>query len=433
MLFAAMLAAAMFSAAVRPMISAVRSPPHPLLDRGRRVAAADWLAIASVASLPWSTSATGILVALWAVAAFGVLTRDRLHDGLRIPAFILPAALVGLAVAGVLWSQAPFNERLAGLASYVKLLAIPVLIVQFSESRRGPLVVRAFLISCALKMAASWVTALFPSLWRWGMMPGVPVKDYIIQSGEFLLCAFGLAHLALDAWQRGDRRRAAWLSAAALLFLANIVYVATSRTSIIVFFGFVLLLALQRFSLRGVLATLVAGAVFAGVAAASSPYLRMRTANVWVEIEDYRQKDIGTSTGYRLEMWRKSIDIIASAPVIGHGTGSTQEMFRREAVGKSGMAAMVTDNPHNQTLIIAIQLGVIGVVLLYAMWLSHAALFMRPGLYAALGLAIVVQNAISALSNSQIFYFSPGWLYAFGVGVLGGMLLRESRRSDAPR
>jgi hypothetical protein len=57
-------------------------------------------------------------------------------------------------------------------------------------------------------------------------------------------------------------------------------------------------------------------------------------------------------------------------------------------------------------------------------------LFMRPGLYAAIGLAIVVQNVISALSNSQLFYFSPGWLYAFGVGVLGGMLLRDSRQAD---
>jgi len=179
-----------------------------------------------------------------------------------------------------------------------------------------------------------------------------------------------------------------------------------------------------------VLATLIVGVVFAGIAAASSHYLRMRAANVWVEIEDYRQKDMGTSTGYRLEMWRKSIDIIAKAPIIGHGTGSTQEMFRREAIGKSGMAAMVTDNPHNQTMIIAIHLGLIGVILLYAMWVSHAMLFMRPGLYAAIGLAIVVQNVISALSNSQLFYFSPGWLYAFGVGVLGGMLLRDSRQAD---
>lgn len=415
------------------MTSAARPEPHPLLDRRRWREAADWLAVASVASLPWSTSATGILVAVWAVAALGVLTRDNLRRGMRVPAFSLPAALVGLAALGMLWSEAPFDEQLAGLVSYVKLLAIPVLMIQFSESRRGPLIVQVFLISCALKMLVSWITALFPSLWPFGMMPGVPVKDYIIQSGEFLLCAFGLAHLALDAWQRGDRRRAAWFAIASLLFLANIVYVATSRTSIIVFFGFVLLLALQRFSLRGVLATLIVGAMFAGVAAASSHYLRMRAANVWVEIEDYRQKDMGTSTGYRLEMWRKSVDIIADAPVIGHGTGSTEEMFRREAVGKSGMAAMVTDNPHNQTLNVAIHLGVIGVILLYAMWISHAALFVRPGFYAALGLAIVVQNVISALSNSQLFYFSPGWLYAFGVGVLGGMVLREARRASAPR
>ncbi|MBA2399211.1 MAG: hypothetical protein H0V72_11010 [Bradyrhizobium sp.] len=44
-------------------------------------------------------------------------------------------------------------------------------------------------------------------------------------------------------------------------------------------------------------------------------------------------------------------------------------------MNQTGAAAEITRNPHNQTLGFAIQWGLIGVLALYAMWLSHIALF----------------------------------------------------------
>jgi len=36
-----------------------------------------------------------------------------------------------------------------------------------------------------------------------------------------------------------------------------------------------------------------------------------------------------------------------------------------------------------------------------------------------------VQNIVSSLFNSHLFDFTSGWLYVFGVGVVGGMVLRQ--------
>jgi len=36
-----------------------------------------------------------------------------------------------------------------------------------------------------------------------------------------------------------------------------------------------------------------------------------------------------------------------------------------------------------------------------------------------------VQNVVSSLFNSHLFDFTSGWLYVFGVGVIGGMVLRQ--------
>jgi TRAP-type C4-dicarboxylate transport system permease small subunit len=62
---------------------------------------------------------------------------------------------------------------------------------------------------------------------------------------------------------------------------------------------------------------------------------------------------------------------------------------------------------------------------LVAMWIAHLLLFSGGGLTAWVGMAVVVQNVASSTFNSHLFDFTSGWLYVFGVGVVGGMVLRE--------
>ena len=63
-----------------------------------------------------------------------------------------------------------------------------------------------------------------------------------------------------------------------------------------------------------------------------------------------------------------ALRFFAEAPVIGHGTGSTRGLFEEAAIGEVGARAQVVTNPHNQTLNVAVQWGVIGIAVLNAMW-----------------------------------------------------------------
>jgi O-antigen ligase len=119
------------------------------------------------------------------------------------------------------------------------------------------------------------------------------------------------------------------------------------------------------------------------------------------------------------------LPIIASAPIIGHGTGSITEEFQRITAGKTGVAATPTVNPHNQTFAVAIQLGLLGAAVLWAMWIAHVALFTARSSLAWLGLVVVAENILSSTVHSHLFDFNNGWLYVFGVGVLGGTILGE--------
>jgi hypothetical protein len=64
------------------------------------------------------------------------------------------------------------------------------------------------------------------------------------------------------------------------------------------------------------------------------------------------------------------------------------------------------------------------------MWIAHLLLCRGDSLAAWIGLVIVAQNITGSLFNSHIFDFVQGWTYVIGLGVAGGMILRN--RALAP-
>jgi hypothetical protein len=395
------------------------------LDGKALTQAAEWLAVAVAVSLPWSTTATGILIAFWLVAVLPTLDAGAIRRALMSPAGGLPVLLWALAVAGLLWADVSWRERFAGLSGFHRLLVIPLLLAQFQRSTHGMRVFQGFFISASSVLLVSWALALIPGLsWR-GTAFGVPVKDYVFQSEDFLICAFALLGLAFDKVRSRHWRSIAALVAVAALFLANIAYVATARTTLLVAPVLLLLLGWRLCGWKGLLAAVLFGCLTATAVSIESPYLHGRLTNSIKEFQAYRATDALNSTALHLEFLQKSLTFVKSAPVIGHGTGSIAEEFRNAALGQTGAAAVPSVNPHNQIFAVGIQLGIIGIAVLLAMWAAHLLLFRGGGFVAWIGLIVVVQNVVASLFNTHLFDFTQGWLYVFGVGVAGGMMLQK--------
>jgi O-antigen ligase len=170
------------------------------LDRKVVARFADWLAVASSVSLPWSTSAGGIFIALWIVAVLPTLSIDLVRRELVTAAGGLPVLLWIFAVVGTLWAHdIEWSQRIDGLGSFHRLLFIPLLLARFHRSEHGHWVLYGFLLSTIILLMASWFLVLTPGLtWRGGREFGVPVKDYIFQSEIFLICAFVLIGRACE-------------------------------------------------------------------------------------------------------------------------------------------------------------------------------------------------------------------------------------------
>jgi O-antigen ligase len=140
---------------------------------------------------------------------------------------------------------------------------------------------------------------------------------------------------------------------------------------------------------------------------------------------------ISISTGLRLEIWSKSAELIMQAPLIGHGTGAIPHAFGVGPQEPSAASPVAAFNPHNEIFRIGIQTGILGISVLIAMWVSHLMLFCNAGSIGWMGTVIVIQNIVSSMFNSHLSDFTQAWLYVFGVGVLGGMVLRQRASSDA--
>ncbi len=413
-------------------LSIVWSARH---DPAARILNIDLLTVLIAILLPWSTSGVAIAAGLWFVALLPTIEPRALLRSLMRPISVLPIALFALALLGTLWSDASWGVRLHAVSPAAKLLVLPLLLYHFQRSPRGVWVFIAFLASCTLLMVVSWAVAFDPDLTLKPELEsrGIFVKNYIDQSQEFALCAVALAYPIMILLRTGKTRLALLLTAIAFSLLANMMFVVVSRTALVTMPVMLAVFALLHLKWRSSLAIFGAVAVMATLAWAASPQLQWTTTTFMRDYQFYKEQDQPTSIGVRLEFWQKSLRFIAEAPVVGHGTGSTRGLFEQAATGPAVLAGgQVVSNPHNQTLNVAIQWGVLGVIVLYAIWWLHLLLFRGEGLAAWIGLMVVVQNIFTSLFNSHLFDFHQGWMYVLGVGVAGGMVLGQRGGAAIP-
>jgi O-antigen ligase len=399
---------------------------HPFLLR-----LADWLAVLVAMTLPWSTTATGISIAAWLFVLLLTLDVASVRRELASAPGGLPVVLWCLGLIGMLWADVSWTERFQGLGSFHRLLIIPLLLTQFRRSEHGSRVIYGFLISSTIVLIVSYVLILNPALTPRGKEVGIPLHDDIFQGSVFVICGLGaLGYAAIE----GVRR--CWPAvfssiAITVFFLANFLFVPVfSRIVPVVASVLAGLLGWRLSRWRGLLGACLLAAAVSVTSWFTSPSLRAHVHNSVDEFRQYWATNSATSIGRHVAFFEESLTIISSAPLIGHGTGSIAKEYLQVTSGGNGSSAVATVNPHNQTFAVAIQIGLIGAIVLWSMWIAHFLLFRGEGTIAWFGTVVVVENIVSSAVHSHLFDFANGWLYVFGVGVLGGMVLREQTASS---
>jgi O-antigen ligase len=163
----------------------------------------------------------------------------------------------------------------------------------------------------------------------------------------------------------------------------------------------------------------------------SSNLIQARVSIIADEVKAYSLKsETGSSSGWRLNSWTRSISAIAEQPLRGHGVGGWTATVKRlqgpaavEVFGDSPAS-----NPHQEYLLWGVELGVGGIFLLVAFFASLACDFKKfpVPIYRA-GLSAIVALAIACLFNSTIYDGLIGDYFCVLLGLLIALGLRHGR------
>jgi O-antigen ligase len=394
----------------------------PGTQRERVDNAVKWAAVLLGCSIPVSVAMDnvllGVILFFWVA---GGRYRDKLAAVRGNPVAWMALALFALFVVGSLYSIGNSRDVVDAVTRSSRLLLIPALIFLLREPVWRERGIAAFLASMLVTLVLSyllWLGLIAGNGWLKGTQHDpVAFKAHITHNVFMAFVAFLLAQAALDAPTRRGRIVFAALCAAAV---ANVLLMVPGRTGIIV-----LLVLFIYFLCRGLRAK---GFALAGMALAAlavvvlvSPdsMLHRRIALADEEFEQWRAgapADPTSSVGQRLELLRNTLGIIGDNPVFGVGTGGFGKAYA-DRVGNAGTSA---DNPHNEILMMVVQFGVAGFVLLAGMFVTQWRLAARlPGrLEPAAARALVLTIATASVLSSTLMDHTEGLFFAYMSGLL---------------
>ena len=418
------------------MISMTNPPSFPVT---RIESAVRYLLLLALFSVSFSTALTNVFVGLAYIGFVLALCTSRGLRAVRLaPPALLALALLALYVIGASWSIAPQDDIRTALQKYSRLLILPMVIAM---SWRDPALPGRAL---AWFLAGAGVLALSCYLVSIGMMPtssrgwwrvSTEANDaYVFRNHVTIGILLGFAANAsfLIATHSATARARALAIAAGVLFAVPVVFLSQGRSGYVALLlgAFTVFLLRTRVTPLRTLAAVAAIALLSAGFYFASPNMKSRTDDLVTELRTERPR---SPNGLRLSFMRASLGVVASHPLLGLGTGSFAQAYAPIALADwpagSGMA-LARHQPHSEFLLVAVQLGLLGMLVYFSMLASLGSAALRQRSIEADSLALlwviyVVTSAFNSLlwdtTEAHWFLLLAGCLY---VGAL--------RRQAAP-
>lgn len=360
-------------------------------------------------AIPVSTALSNISLGIVLLLLLSRLGKAELRILSKHPVALAALALFTLLLVGTSYSSVPVAEALKTLNKYRELLYIPLFIVLFQTANARRYGLYGLAAGVVLTLLLSYISGL--SGFTIGKSePGNAVifKNHITQGFLLALAAYAFMVYAVQ------KRR--WSFALiATLAAFNMVVLTQGRTGYLVLMSLCLLLAFQVQRWRGFLLGGIIVAGLGGVAYVGADGVHTRIDDLLSNIQNH-QPGAENPVGYRLDWYRNTLDLIAEHPWLGTGTGSFANEYGRLAEAR-GLST--TPNPHNEYLLLAVQVGASGIILFlllfYTLWrYSH----WLPPNRAWLAQGLVVAMVSGCLANSLLLDSTEGHLFAFVTGLL---------------
>ncbi len=376
-----------------------------------------WAALAALFCAPLSKPGTNIALALLVLMLpFASSLRERIVEQLKSPVVRAGALLFATYALSALHTDSPRDSL--DIWAYRTLLAFGFIGLALPTNAlriRGWI---AFVLGCATLLSLSIAHG-------YGLLPKVSVtaagqfgfsKHYGQQGLVYIVAAATCVSFVM--WQLLPRYRF-WLFAAAAMFALSTPLLLEGRMSWIVLGAVILLLTVHFFGARrGVAATGVAIVIVVAVAW-MSPLNESRWSATTGDVEAAVAGEARNSWGVRAELLRIAPQVIATAPVFGHGMGSWNSQMRATAPDRMNPLIEKLVNPHQEVLFIAAEQGLIGVfVYLFVAFLLIRCVIRMQGVAKPLYLALTVTYMVYGLFNAVLADFTHRHVFLLLLALL---------------
>jgi O-antigen ligase len=316
--------------------------------------------------------------------------------------------LFGLYFLGLFYGKP--SERVAFDVCHFSLLAL--VIPLFGNIRVRRYAIWGFLSAMLCMLGLSYLAwfSLLPPINYLDLKPGNPlvIQDRITYGFFMTIAAF---IFTIHAYFASVTSRKWILAMFAALSIFNC-YLVNNKTAFLVLLVLAGYFLINQWRWKGACVFFIAFALL-GTVTYYHPESILHNRIV-VAVDQFREwhpdrADL-KSVGQRLEFYRYSLKIIRDQPFFGVGIGGFAEAYKKQV---KDPAMELTDNPHNEYLLIAVQLGLIGLAallyLFYTQW--RFASLLPTSKETILARGMVLAFFVGCLFNSFLTDYDEGGLF----------------------
>jgi O-antigen ligase len=405
----------------------------------------------------FSTALTNVFVGLSYLGFIvAVCTSAPLRAVLASPRLLLPGllalGLLALYVLGTTWTIAAPDDIGTALRKYSRLMILPIGI---ALAWRDPTLAARALAYCLAGTAVLVVSIYLTSM---GLMPSSSLGWWRVSADRqdayvfrnhvtigFLLGFAASACLLLGTYARSTRLRVA-AAGAALAAALPIMFLSQGRTGYVVLLvGLVGVFVLRvRLTPVRVAAGLALLALLFGGMYASSTNVKARTDAM---VHEIATKEVQSPNGLRVSFIEVGLAVLRQHPLIGIGTGGFAQAYAPTAQRNwpaSHEMATARHQPHSEFMLTAVQLGLLGCIVYFGMFVAMGRAALGPRTFerdmlALMLLIYVITSSFNSLlwdtTEAHWFLLLSGCLYVGARRVqavaAAPAVLRESMRAGA--
>ncbi|EKE00560.1 MAG: O-Antigen Polymerase family [uncultured bacterium] len=378
-------------------------------------------AVMTAAAIVLSTAATNIL--FFATVLFGLAAgnwRAKFDLIVRNPVAIIFLLFYVLFLVGALYSTAPWPDMLKMLRKYDKFLLAVFFIPLFTEERWRKYAINAFVAAILVMLVAAYLK-------DFGWLSHVAKRgsvEVFKPSIEFSFLMAFAGYLCLLRVVTDKRYRWLWVA-----FLSVVVYTllfrSIGRTGQVVFVFLVTLFFIQKLGYRGLILAIISSALLLGAAYKFSPVFKERSERVFSDVKVFSQNE-NTSVGLRMSFVKNGLKLIKEHPVFGAGTGSFIHEYTN--ITPALVPELLTNNPHNEYVFIAVQFGALGLamlLLLFGVPIWYSRLLPEELKHIVHGTVLGIM--LGCLANSWLLDTTEGHFYAYFIALAFAALPTKNR------